>query len=155
MSVPALLRPVEPEDIEAIAFLELALFPDEAWDVFMLAEEIGHRDRRYIAAVDPESEEIIGYAGIMLAGDTADLHTIGTTRPGQGIGQAMLANLEETALSEGAERMLLEVREDNERARAFYRAAGFEELGVRRGYYRTAAGAVDAIVMAADLPRTA
>jgi ribosomal-protein-alanine N-acetyltransferase len=173
------LREAQEADLLEIAEAELVLFPDEAWDVFMLAEEIGHPDRRYVvvreqaaasgedaaaasggpgaAAASGEdtaaaaSGALLGYAGIMLAGDVADLHTIGTLRPGRGIGRAMLAWCEDAARRGGAERMMLEVREDNTRARAFYDRAGFEAVSRRRGYYRTARGTVDAIIMSTDL----
>lgn len=140
------LRPAHVDDAMALGFLELELFPGEAWTVFQLAEEIEHPARRY-AVVQDEGGEIVGYAGIMVAGDTADLHTIGTTRPGVGIGRALLRWCAERAREGGAARLLLEVREDNARARAVYTRAGFEEIGRRRGYYRLPDRTVDAIVM--------
>ncbi len=140
------LRPATIEDVEEIAFAELELFPDEAWTVFQLAEEIEHPDRRYAVAEDAAGR-LLGYAGIMLAGETADLHTIGSREPGRGIGRALLAWCEQQASHGGAERILLEVREDNARARALYTAAGWTELGVRRGYYRIRGRRIDAIVM--------
>lgn len=142
------LRPATIEDVEPIAFAELELFPDEAWTVFQLAEEIEHPDRRYVVAVDTDApEELRGYAGVMLAGDMADLHTIGALVEGQGIGRALLAWCEQAARDGGAQRMLLEVREDNDRARAFYHRAGYREIGRRRGYYRIRGRGIDAIVM--------
>lgn len=140
------LRPAHLGDVEAIAFAELDLFPDEAWNVFQLAEEIDHPARRYVVAED-SSGELLGYAGIMIAGDTADLHTIGTLTPGRGVGRALLDWCEEAARTGGASRMLLEVREDNARARAFYTAAGYTGIGRRRGYYRIRGQSIDALVM--------
>lgn len=160
------LRPATLEDVEEIAFAELELFPDEAWTVFQLAEEVEHPDRRYVVAVEEGAEParsadgrtlpgrggaLLGYAGIMLAGDLADLHTIGTRREGEGIGRALLAWCEEQARRGGAERMLLEVREDNDRARAVYTAAGYREIGRRRGYYRIRGRRIDALVMEREL----
>lgn len=148
------LRPVTPEDLEQIAVAELELFPEEAWSVAQLAAEIGHLDRRYVLAARgaDAAGELLGYAGIMLAGDLADLHTIGTRVQGRGVGRALLAWCEEQARAGGAERMLLEVREDNARARAFYAAAGFREIARRRGYYRLRGRRVDALVMERTLP---
>ena len=147
------LRPATLEDVEEIAFAELELFPDEAWNVFQLAEEIAHPTRRYVIAADGAGARgaLIGYAGIMLAGDLADLHTIGTRRPGEGVGRALLAWCETQALAGGAQRMLLEVREDNARARAVYTAAGYREIDRRRGYYRSRGRQVGALVMAREL----
>lgn len=144
------LRPVTEADAPVISRLEPVLFPDEAWDAASVREEITHPDRRYVAAVT-ESGTLCGYAGVMIAGDIADLHTIGTVHEGLGQGGAMLAWCESAARDGGAERILLEVREDNARARAFYERSGYEVLGVRRGYYRTPSGPVDAVVMAKAL----
>lgn len=145
------LRPAHVDDAMVLGFLELELFPDEAWTVFQLAEEIEHSARAYavVEEIGPDGAagEIVGYAGIMVAGDTADLHTIGTTRPGTGIGRTLLAWCEAVARERGAAQLLLEVREDNARARAVYVRGGYEEIGRRRGYYRLPGGTVDAIVM--------
>ncbi|MDN5821082.1 MAG: GNAT family N-acetyltransferase [Brachybacterium sp.] len=147
------LRPATLEDVEEIALAELELFPDEAWNVFQLAEEIAHPDRRYVIAARGEdgTGELLGYAGIMLAGDLADLHTIGTRQERRGIGRALLAWCEQQARDGGAERMLLEVREDNARARAVYTTAGYREIDRRRGYYRIRGRGIDALVMQRDL----
>jgi len=45
---------------------------------------------------------------------------------------------------------LLEVREDNPRARQLYSRHGFTEVGIRRGYYQPSG--VDAVVMRKELP---
>ncbi|GAA1719814.1 GNAT family N-acetyltransferase [Brachybacterium phenoliresistens] len=141
------LRPATLADVEQIAAAELVLFPDEAWTPWQLAEEIAHPSRRYVVALAGDERTIIGYAGIMIAGDAADLHTIGTTRPGRGIGRALLAWCEAQALAGGAQRMLLEVREDNTRARRVYEEAGYTAIDRRRGYYRIGPRRIDAIVM--------
>ena len=85
------------------------------------------------AAGADASGELLGYAGIMLAGDLADLHTIGTLRESVGMGRALLAWCEEQARRGGAERLLLEVREDNDRARSFYTRPGYQEIDRRKG----------------------
>lgn len=140
------LRRAHVDDAMELGGLELELFPGEAWTVFQLAAEIEHPDRRY-AVIEDGRGEIVAYAGIMIAGDTADLHTIGTTRPGLGIGRALLAWCEDRAREGGAERLLLEVREDNARARAFYERAGYTAIARRPGYYALPDRTVDAIVM--------
>lgn len=144
------LRPAGIDDVMEIAQLELELFPEEAWSVFQIAEEIEHPDRRYVVAVDGAGA-ILGYAGIMLAGDTADLHTIGAALPGRGIGRALLCWCEDRAAEGGARRMVLEVREDNARARAVYTRAGYEGIARRPGYYVLPGRVVDAIVMQREL----
>jgi ribosomal-protein-alanine N-acetyltransferase len=100
---------------------------------------------------------LAGYAGMMFVpgvpghGGTADVLTIAVsgTSWGQGIGSALLGALIDEARRRGCTEVFLEVRKDNPRARGLYRRRGFEEIGVRRGYYQPAN--VDAIVMRKDL----
>lgn len=151
-SGPWSLRPLTRADAPVLARLEHELFPDEAWSIDMVLEEITHPSRDYVAAID-EGGGILGYAGIFLAGESADVQTIGTVREGAGIGRALLDWCEQRALEECTESLFLEVRRDNTRARKLYERAGFGEIGVRRGYYRTPEGPVDAIVMHKPLSR--
>lgn len=157
---PWVLRPAVPQDLGQLAQIEPVLFPDEAWDKQLLREEITHVDRSYVVAIEVDEAvdrpgggyaPILGYAGIMQLGDVADLHTIGSLREGSGIGQALLAWCVEQAQMRGCEQLLLEVRVDNSRAIAFYERAGFETLGLRKNYYHTAQGPVDALVMSREL----
>ncbi len=52
-----------------------------------------------------------------------------------GLGHQLLSALLEHARLQEAERIFLEVRESNLAAVRLYEAAGFEQLGRRRGYY--------------------
>ena len=57
----------------------------------------------------------------------------------------------EEARKRGCAEVLLEVREDNPRARRLYLRHGFTEVGIRRGYYQPSG--VDAVVMRKELAR--
>ncbi len=66
----------------------------------------------------------------------------------RGYGRRLLAQGLEVAQRQGAERIQLEVAENNRRAQSFYKTAGFSLIGRRPGYYRLAAGdAVDALIL--------
>ena len=97
----------------------------------------------------------VGFALCLPAGEAFDLAAIGVRgeRRRAGIARRLLARCEESARAAGARRLMLEVAEDNEAARAFYACAGFGEAGRRRGYYRAQAGAParDAIVLSKEL----
>jgi ribosomal-protein-alanine N-acetyltransferase len=100
---------------------------------------------------------LAGYAGLMFVpgvpghGGTADVLTVAVSEAswGHGIGSALLAALIDAARRRRCTDVFLEVRKDNPRARGLYKRRGFEEIGVRRGYYQPAN--VDAIVMRKDL----
>lgn len=61
---------------------------------------------------------------------------------GQGIGRRLLTAGMEQALRRGGKRMSLEVRVDNGGALHLYRKMGFEEAGLRHGYYEDGADAL-------------
>lgn len=81
--------------------------------------------------------EPVGFALNRVIFDEAELLLLGV-RPafrGHGIGRALLDRSSAQARSLGARRLHLEVREGNH-ARLLYDAAGFTQIGSRRGYYR-------------------
>ena len=65
-----------------------------------------------------------------------------------GIGELLLISAIELALSRNAHMLTLEVRKSNMPAQALYKKYGFEEVGVRRGYYTD--NREDAIIMTTD-----
>lgn len=66
----------------------------------------------------------------------------------QGVARALLAEFVGAVRAQGAQDIFLEVAADNIAARALYKAHGFAETGIRKGYYRTAGKApIDAIQM--------
>jgi ribosomal-protein-alanine N-acetyltransferase len=57
----------------------------------------------------------------------------------RGVGARLLSEFIAHARAERGSEIFLEVRESNQSARAFYRKAGFEETGLRKGYYSSPA----------------
>ena len=80
----------------------------------------------------------------------AEVLTVGV-RPearGAGTGRRLVQAALEAARAEGAERVFLEVAEDNLAALRLYAGCGFGEVGRRRRYYpRPDGGTVDALVL--------
>ena len=67
---------------------------------------------------------------------------------GRGLGRALLNHLLEVAVEHRADTALLEVRPTNRAALGLYEAMGFNEVGVRRGYYPGRDGREDALILA-------
>jgi [ribosomal protein S18]-alanine N-acetyltransferase len=147
------LRALARDDLQAVLIMEHELFPDDSWSPEMFREELRQPPgtRLYLAAEDGRGQ-LIGYAGMLFSPDsTADVLTI-AVRPdrwGIGVGSALLAALTDEAARRGNSAVVLEVREDNPRARTLYRNRGFKEIGVLRGYYQPSG--TDAIVMRKEL----
>jgi ribosomal-protein-alanine N-acetyltransferase len=95
----------------------------------------------------------VGYAGLVVAGNQADVQTLAVAAPaqGRGLGRLLLDALIAEARARDAAEVLLEVRAENAPARALYERAGFERIAVRRGYYRP--GGTDALVLRLKLHR--
>ena len=151
------LRPMIPADLTNVLALERELFPEDSWSPEMFAEEIVQppASRLYLVAEESVTGTLTGYAGMLFVpgGGQADVLTIAVAphRWGHGVGSALLGALIQAADDRGCAEVFLEVREDNPRARGLYLRRGFEEIGVRRGYYQPSG--VDAIVMRKDLRR--
>jgi ribosomal-protein-alanine N-acetyltransferase len=135
-------------DMAGIMALEQELFPEDAWTPEMFAAEFAQPPTRRLYLVAEDGNALIGYAGMMFSGGTqADVVTLAVNpaRWGEGTGTALLTALIDEAGKRGHEEVLLEVREDNPRARRLYLRHGFTEIGIRRGYYQPSG--VDAVVM--------
>ncbi|MBV9092937.1 MAG: ribosomal protein S18-alanine N-acetyltransferase [Streptosporangiaceae bacterium] len=146
------LRPMRRGDMPAIMAMERELFPDDAWTPRMFAREIAQSASRRLYLVAEDDNGPAGYAGIMFTGGAqADVLTLAVARSrwAQGIGTALLGAMLGEAARQGCAEVLLEVREDNPRARRLYLRHGFTEVGIRRGYYQPSG--VDAVVMRKEL----
>lgn len=149
------VRAMRWQDLSAVVALERELFPDSAWSAASWWGELAGRPRRdYVVLVDPQGtveDGVGGYAGLDLAGETADVMTV-AVHPrlrGTGQGSVLLSALLDRARAAGAARVMLEVRADNEAALGLYRRHGFTVVHTRRGYYQP--GGVDALVMRAGV----
>jgi ribosomal-protein-alanine N-acetyltransferase len=169
------LRPMTTADLVDVLALEHELFADDPWTPQMFADEIVQppESRLYLVAEAEaddggvEARDIVsgphrdagpvmaGYAGMLFVpgGLAADVLTIAVREShwGRGIGSALLEALIQTARERDCAEVFLEVRADNPRAQGLYARRGFEQIGVRRGYYQPSGA--DAIVMRKDLRR--
>jgi ribosomal-protein-alanine N-acetyltransferase len=142
------LRGMSKRDMPAVMALERELFPDDAWTPEMFATEFAQPASRRLYLVAEEDNTLIGYAGMMFTGGPqADVVTLAVdpSHWGRGTGTALLTALLNEAGNRGCTEVLLEVREDNPRARQLYLRHGFTEVGIRRGYYQPSG--VNAVVM--------
>lgn len=125
-------------DAQRCAELEAQLFDgDDPWPAAAFNRELASAHNHYVGA--RVGGTLVGYAGISRLGRTPpyehEVHTIGVdpAYQGQGIGRRLFDEL--LTFADGGV-VYLEVRTDNEAAIALYRSVGFEQIGVRRSYYR-------------------
>lgn len=141
------LVPMTRGHIDALMPFERDMFGTEAWTRNGYQAEIADtRHRHYVAAEDDDGS-LLGWAGVLVIADTAEILTVGVVPSGRrrGTARRLVRALLNEAIRRGATEAFLEVREDNPAARALYVREGFTEIGLRRGYYD--AGRVDAVTM--------
>lgn len=139
-----MIRPMRPEDLEAVLALDLASFvperamtPDEARQVReqQLREELVRAWARLrIAVVD---ERVVGYLLSWHVVDEVHLLNVAVAldHRRQGLGEALVRSLIDDAVAGAAAKILLEVRASNAPAIALYERLGFERFHVRPRYY--------------------
>ncbi len=146
----ATLREMTWRDIPELVVLERTLFADDAWSEQSWWAELAGRPRRSYVIGD-QGGAVLGYAGVDLGGEVADVMTIAVAASvqGNGLGTLLMAWLIAEARHGGANYLMLEVRADNDAAQRLYYKAGFVLLTMRRKYYQP--GGVDALIMRLDL----
>jgi N6-L-threonylcarbamoyladenine synthase len=149
------LRRATAEDVDKIMALETSIFENDAWSTEMMARDVADPGCYYLVAFPPDApDHIVAYAGLQAAqrSPESDIQTIAVAEEarGRGLGRVLMQSLITEARKRGARETFLEVRADNPGAQHLYRSLGFEDLGVRRGYYQP--DNVDAIVMRLPIP---
>ncbi|TVY08410.1 ribosomal protein S18-alanine N-acetyltransferase [Paenibacillus cremeus] len=146
-------RPMRMEDIPTICQIEQESFTTP-WTAGAFQNELTNNQfARYIVL---ECEGIIaGYGGMWLIMEEAHVTNIAIREHyrGRKLGERLLKEMQRTSSFYGALKMTLEVRASNFVAQRLYEKLGFHSVGLRRGYYTD--NKEDAIIMWADLPRTA
>jgi len=139
-----LVRPAAPADIAAVSRLEDECLGVDAWSEELVGEGVGGRLSTVVYLVAEVDDHVVGHAVVSTAGDIAELQRIAVDAAHRrgGVATALLAGVLELAGRTEADRLLLEVREDNHDALAFYARSGFTEIDRRPRYFADGATAV-------------
>ena len=143
------IRPMMEIDLPEVAGIEQTsyAFP---WseNIFRDCLRVGYTCR----ALDLAGQ-IIGY-GVMSLG-AGEAHVLNVCVRDDyrsvGFGRRLLEHLLERAAAAGVSEAFLEVRPSNLAAIRLYQKIGFEQIGIRRGYYQAPDGREDAIVLKLEL----
>jgi ribosomal-protein-alanine N-acetyltransferase len=132
------------DDAAAVARLEDSCLGRDAWSEALVLDGLAHRLPTVGYVVARSRDRVVGHAVASYAGDVAELQRIAVEPAARrsGVATALLDEVVRRARLSAADRLLLEVREDNAGALAFYAARGFTEVDRRPRYYRDGATAV-------------
>lgn len=145
MSIQPTLRPMSASDLDAIMGIERVNFPFP-WTEGNFKDSM---NSGYICLVMEQGKQLMGYAVLMMVLDEAHLLNISVAKSyqGQGWGRHLLIQMMETGREKGGLNMFLEVRPSNHSALGLYESMGFNEMGIRPGYYPAHNGREDAVLM--------
>ena len=129
-------------DLDEIKDILVSNF-DDFWTYSILKDELNSSSSHYIVA--RLTNEIVGFGGIKVVLDSADIMNIVVKKNFRnlGIGTSILNEIIALCLSLNLSSITLEVRKDNEYAISLYKNFGFETLGIRKKYYN----GVDGFIM--------
>jgi ribosomal-protein-alanine N-acetyltransferase len=147
------IRAADHLDIGPVARLEEECLGEDAWSPWLVEQGVrgGLPTVQYVVA--EVERQVVGYAVASIVAEIAELQRIAVTESHRrtGIATDLLEAITTRARAGRADRLLLEVRENNEAALAFYDGHGFAEIDRRPRYYRDGA---TAIVMQRNLRAT-
>ncbi|HLO12065.1 MAG TPA: ribosomal protein S18-alanine N-acetyltransferase [Pseudoneobacillus sp.] len=145
MNDSLLFRLMREEDIDQIVNIEKLSFATP-WSKEAFYNEL-YKNQFATYLVIEDGEKIIGYCGVWIVVDEAHITNIAVLPEyrGRKLGEALLSKVIQMAKELGAKSMTLEVRVTNIIAQNLYRKFGFENGGIRKGYYTD--NQEDALVM--------
>lgn len=149
---PYALRPMVVADIPGVLAVDRLSFPTPSNELLFQHELSGNQLAHYqtLVRADETGETIVGFAGFWLIAGEVHVSTI-AVHPDErrrGRGEWLFLNLLLVACDLEPLLVTLEVRRGNATAQALYRKYRFEEVGVRRRYYRDTGE--DALLMTVD-----
>ena len=113
---------------------------DDFWNYNVFKSELENPNSKYF--VYKQNNEIVGFAGISIILDTADITNIVVKKDfrNKGIGNALLNYLIEFCKSKNLSKINLEVSSNNNIAINLYKKFGFKQVGNRKNYYQNSDG---------------
>ena len=129
------VRIAKSSDLDDIYELDMQTFA-MPWSKEALSYDILENDNAFVIVAEYEGE-FAGYADIWTVLDEADLYSIAVRVDfrRKGIGDAIMLAMTEILSANGVATINLEVRVSNMPAIKLYKKYGFNECGVRPGYY--------------------
>ena len=124
------------EHVAEVAELERICFGSAAWSEKSIESELNNELALWIVAED--EDKVLGYIGSQTVMDETDMMNV-AVHPDyrkQGIAAGLITELIGALKKRESHCLTLEVRASNEPAKNLYKMLDFEEIGIRKNYYR-------------------
>jgi ribosomal-protein-alanine N-acetyltransferase len=139
------IRPMHELDVPVIVGIERAAY-QFPWSegIFRDCLRVG-----YVCRVVDVGGDMAGYGIMSVGAGEAHILNVCIADPyrGRGFARKVLQYLLDRARAAGMYEAFLEVRPSNTTAAHLYQSMGFEQVGIRRGYYQATVGREDAAVL--------
>ena len=128
--------PMTADHLDDIARLEQICF-SRPWSRRMLAEELENQCAAFLVALEPGTEKVIGYAGLLVMADEGYITNVAVFPEyrRRGVAEQIIQVFCDFAHGNHLAFLTLEVRPSNAPAISLYNSFGFEEVGRRKNYY--------------------
>ena len=119
-----------------VAAIEKECFGLDAWSEKSVASELTNQLSLWLVVVD--GDRVAGYVGSQTVCDETDMMNVAVTADyrRQGLGEKLVLALVEELKAVNSKCLTLEVRDSNTPARTLYEKLGFQQIGLRKNYYR-------------------
>lgn len=128
------IRAMQVEDTEVVAKLEKEIF-SQPWSRQGFIDSLNMGNTVFLVA--EEEKRILGYIGMYVAVDEGEITNVAVAADARcrGVGGMLVDAMKAEAKQRKLERIVLEVRVSNQSAIRLYEQKGFQNCGVRKGFY--------------------
>lgn len=128
--------PMTADHLDDVARLEQICF-SRPWSRRMLAEELENQCAAFLVALEPGTDKVIGYAGLLVMADEGYITNVAVFPEyrRRGVAEQIIQVFCDFAQGNHLAFLTLEVRPSNAPAISLYNSFGFEEVGRRKNYY--------------------
>ena len=122
--------------VASVAAIEKECFGVDAWSEKSVASELTNKLSLWLVALD--GDRVAGYVGSQTVCDETDMMNVAVTADyrRQGMGEKLVLALVKELKTMGSQCLTLEVRDSNTPARTLDEKLGFQQIGLRKNYYR-------------------
>ena len=130
------IAPLDEADLDQVMEIEEVSFPTP-WPRKAFIDEFSTEWSHLYAAKDTRRDRLLGYCNYWVVQEDAHLLNLAVAPAARrkGVASALLRFAMDHAHRLGARYIHLEVRRNNEPAKALYKSMGFKMIGVRKRYY--------------------